>query len=115
MPQFQQGLSYLINWFVACAKIVLKNINLSNTTNLFAYTYIALRCSALAFLVSYIIFNIKDKSLINSIIKFNSNPYKTILKNLILIIVLILAFHINLIYFSILTPIIKAISTWMKK
>lgn len=115
IPQFQQGLSALINWFVVCSKIVLNNINLSNSTNAFAYTYITLRCCALAFLIPYIIFSIKSSSMLNSVIKLNSNLYKTVFKNLILILILVLAFHINLIYFSILTPIIKSISTWMKK
>jgi hypothetical protein len=114
--QSQRGASYFLDWLITSGKIVIDNVlnfSNSNTVSSFPYAYILARTSGMAFFISYIIPEIKTKKLLHQLYKFETKPVKTVGLNILLVIVLVMLYHINLIYFSVIIPILDAITTWM--
>lgn len=114
--QSQKGASYFLDWLITSGKIVINNVldfSNSKTVSSFPYIYILARTSGMALLISHIITEMKSKKLLHQLYKYETKPAKTIGSNILLVIVLILLYHINIIYFSVILPILDTITTWL--
>lgn len=112
--QSLNGASHLLDWFITSGKILVKNVlNFNNTGTTFPYIYILLRTGSIAYLVSYLFTSVSRKSILYQIYKYDVKPRKVIVISTLSFIFLVILLHINLIYFSILEPMLNSINHWL--
>ena len=112
--QSLNGFSHLINWFITSGKILYNNVlDFKNTGTAFPYIYILLRTGSIAYLISCLFTGIRRRNILYQIYKYDINPRKVIVINALSFIFLVILLHVNLIYFSILEPILNSINHWL--
>lgn len=108
------SLSELLNWLGASSKTIWSDVFImKNIDSSFFYLFLSAKLFTSVYLLTYFIKNWKKKYIDFQVLKFQNTPYLSWMKLTLQTLFLSLGFHLDLIFNSIIKPILKFISAFL--
>jgi hypothetical protein len=113
------GQSYFINWIQESVDVVKNSVfSIKSTSDIFTSAYIIFRFFGTVSIISFIFHKSKDKNLSKAIYKYILKPKKQFIDDFFRfahLSLLLILFHINIIYFPILIPIFNELASLINR